>query len=94
MFPSKFRTSLFKLFKRFTGNFIKNCQSFQKKRLHNNPNSKINEFKTNMKKNIKATYESSCFKMDTIFSLEFDKKKYYDDLKEKSQQEQTNSTND
>ena len=32
--------------------------------------------------------------MDTIFSLEFDKKKYYEDLKEKSQLEQTNNTND
>ena len=39
-------------------------------------------------------YESSCFKMDTIFSLEFDRKKYYEDLKEKAQQEQTNNTND
>ena len=57
-------------------------------------NCKTNEFKTNMKKNIEAIYESSCFKMDTIFSLEFDKKKYYEDLKEKSQLEQTNNTND
>ena len=35
--------------------------------------------------------------MDTIFSLEFDKEKYYEDLKdlkEKSQQEHTNNTND
>jgi hypothetical protein len=32
--------------------------------------------------------------MDTIFSLEFDRKKYYEDLKEKAQQEQTNNTND
>ena len=48
----------------------------------------------NMKKNIEMIYESSCFKMDTIFSLEFDRKKYYEDLKEKAQQEQTNNTND
>ena len=47
-----------------------------------------------MKKNIEAIYESLCFKMDTIFALEFDKKKYYEDLKEKSQLEQTNNTND
>ena len=45
-------------------------------------------------KNIETIYESSCFKMDTIFSLEFDRKKYYEDLKEKAQQEQTNNTND
>ena len=57
-------------------------------------NYKINEFKLNMKKNIEMIYESSCFKMDTIFSLEFDRKKYYEDLKEKAQQEQTNNTND
>jgi hypothetical protein len=42
-----------------------------------------------MKKNIETIYESSCFKMDTIFSLEYDRKKYYEDLKEK---EQTNNT--
>ena len=47
-----------------------------------------------MKKNIEAIYESSCFKMDSIFSLEFDKKKYYEDLKKKLIQEQTNNTND
>jgi hypothetical protein len=47
-----------------------------------------------MKKNIEMIYESSCFKMDTIFSLEFDRNKYYEDLKEKAQQEQTNNTND
>ena len=57
-------------------------------------NYKINEFKLNMKKNIEMIYESSCFKMGTIFSLEFDRKKYYEDLKEKAQQEQTNNTND
>jgi hypothetical protein len=57
-------------------------------------NYKINEFKLNMKKNIEMIYESSCFKMDTIFSLEFDRNKYYEDLKEKAQQEQTNNTND
>ena len=57
-------------------------------------NYKIDEFKLNMKKNIERIYESSCFKMDTIFSLEFDRKKYYEDLKEKAQQEQTNNTND
>ena len=43
-------------------------------------NYKIDEFKLNMKKNIEMIYESSCFKMDTIFSLEFDRKKYYEDL--------------
>ena len=57
-------------------------------------NYKIDEFKLNMKKNIEMIYESSCFKMDTIFSLEFDRKKYYEDLKEKAQQEQTNNNND
>ena len=55
---------------------------------------KINEFKSNMKKNIETIYESSCFKMDSIFSLEFDKKKYYEDLKQKTIQNMTNNTND
>jgi hypothetical protein len=55
-------------------------------------NYKTNEFKTNMKKNLETIYESSCFKMDPIFSLEFDRKKYNEDLKEKAQQEQTNNT--
>ena len=35
---------------------------------------KTSEFKTNMKKNIESIYENSCFKMDPIFCLEFDKK--------------------
>ena len=47
-----------------------------------------------MKKNIEAICETSCFKMDSIFSLEFDKKKYYEDLKQKSIQEHTNYSNE
>jgi len=47
-----------------------------------------------MKKNIESIYENSCFKMDPIFFLEFDKKKYYKDLKQKLLQKQTNNTND
>ena len=47
-----------------------------------------------MKKNKEAIYESSCFKMDLIFSLVFDLKKYNEDLKHKTIQELTNNTND
>jgi len=77
----------------FTGNTIKDSKSFQKKNFLIT-DSKPSEFKTNMKKNIEAIYENSCFKMDLIFSLEFDKKKYYENLKQKSIQEHTNNSND
>lgn len=72
---------------------LKTINLFKKKNFIIN-NCKISEYKTNMKKNIEAIYESSCFKMDSIFSLEFDKKKYYEDLKKKLIQDQTNNTND
>ena len=55
---------------------------------------KGNEFKINMKKNIEAIYESSCFKMEPIFWFECDKIDIIEDLKLKLIQEQTNSTND
>ena len=49
-----------------------------------------------MKKKIKEIYEASCFKMDPIFVLEFDKKKYYESLNEQKIiiQNETNNSND
>ena len=44
-----------------------------------------------MKEKIKEIYEASCFKMDPVFVLAFDKNKYYDDLnKQKLILKQTN----
>jgi hypothetical protein len=57
---------------------------------------KYSRFKIDMKKKIKEIYEASCFKMDPIFVLEFDKKKYYETLNEqkKLMQNETNNSND
>jgi len=59
-------------------------------------NCKYSQFKIDMKKKIKEIYEASCFKMDPIFVLEFDKKKYYETLNEqkKLMQNETNNSND
>jgi hypothetical protein len=57
---------------------------------------KYSQFKINTKKKIKEIYEASCFKMDPIFVLEFDKKKYYESLNEQkiTIQNETNNSND
>ena len=57
---------------------------------------KYSQFKIDMKKKIKEIYEASCFKMDPIFVLEFDKKKYYETLNEQKKllQNETNNSND
>jgi hypothetical protein len=58
-------------------------------------NCKTSEFKTYIKKKIKNIYENSCFKMDTIYFLEFDKEKYYEELnRQKLIQQQTFNSND
>ena len=57
---------------------------------------KYSQFKIDMKKKIKEIYEASCFKMDPIFVLEFDKKKYYELLNEQkiAIQNEANNSND
>ena len=58
---------------------------------------KVKEFKINMKNNIVIIYEESCFKMDPIFQLEFDRKKYVDEqikIALLKKQNETNNTND
>ena len=58
---------------------------------------KVKEFKINMKNNIEIIYEESCFKMDPIFQLEFDRKKYVDEqikIALLKKQNETNNTND
>jgi hypothetical protein len=57
---------------------------------------KYSKFKIDMKIKIKEIYEASCFKMDPIFVLEFDKKKYYETLNEQKilMQNETNNSND
>jgi hypothetical protein len=57
---------------------------------------KYSRFKIDMKKKIKEIYEASCFKMDPIFVLKFDKKKYYETLNEqkKLMQNEKNNSND
>jgi hypothetical protein len=58
-------------------------------------NCNFSKFKTNTIEKIKEIYEASCFKMDPIFVLEFDKKKYYEELNKKKQlQTETNNSND
>ena len=53
------------------------------------------KFKTNTIEKIKEIYEASCFKMDPIFVLEFDRKTYYEELNKKKQlQTETNNSND
>ena len=49
-----------------------------------------------MKKKIKEFFEASCFKMDPIFVLEFDKKKYYESFNEQKiiLQNEANNSND
>ena len=50
-----------------------------------------------MKNNIEIIYEESCFKMDPIFQLEFDRKKYVDEqikIALLKKQNETNNTND
>ena len=51
---------------------------------------------SNQNKKIKEIYEASCFKMDPIFVLEFDKKKYYELLNEQkiAIQNEANNSND
>jgi hypothetical protein len=46
---------------------------------------KKNEFKNHMKRNIENIYEASCFKMDPVYVLEFDNKKYYEDINKKKE---------
>jgi hypothetical protein len=57
---------------------------------------KYSQLKIDTKKKIKEIYEASCFKMDPIFVLEFDKKKYYESLNEQkiTIQNKTNNSND
>jgi hypothetical protein len=57
---------------------------------------KYSRFKIDMKKKIKEIYEASCFKMDPIFVLEFEKKKKFETLNEqkKLMQNETNNSND
>jgi hypothetical protein len=57
---------------------------------------KYSKFKIDMKIKIKEIYGASCFKMDPIFVLEFDKKKYYETLNEQKilMQNETNNSND
>jgi hypothetical protein len=56
---------------------------------------KKNEFKNHMKRNIENIYEASCFKMDPVYVLEFDKKKYYEDINKKKEiQIISNNSND
>ena len=57
---------------------------------------KYSQFKIDTKKKIKEIYEASCFKMDPIFVLEFDKKKYYELLNEQkiAIQNEANNSND
>jgi hypothetical protein len=48
-----------------------------------------------MKRNIENIYEASCFKMDPVYVLEFDKKKYYEDINKKKEiQIISNNSND
>jgi hypothetical protein len=57
---------------------------------------KHSQFKIDTKKKIKEIYEASCLKMDPIFVLKFDKKKYYESLNEQkiTIQNETNNSND